>query len=50
MEEFFEAVTWRQLDYHTKPIALLNVDGFYDGIEQFFETMSIHRLPTPETL
>ncbi len=39
MEEFFEAVTWRQLDYHAKPIALLNVDGFYDGIEQFFEKM-----------
>jgi len=39
MEEFFEAVTWRQLDYHAKPIALLNVNGFYDGIEQFFETM-----------
>ena len=38
-EEFFEAVTWRQLDYHAKPIALLNVDGFYDGIEQFFEKM-----------
>ncbi len=39
MEEFFEAVTWRQLDYHAKPIALLNVDGFYDGIEKFFDTM-----------
>ena len=39
MEEFFEAVTWRQLDYHAKPIALPNVNGFYDGIEQFFETM-----------
>jgi hypothetical protein len=39
MEEFFEAVTWRQLGYHNKPIALLNVDGFYDGIESFFATM-----------
>ena len=39
MEEFSEAVTWRQLDYHAKPIALLNVDGFYDSIEQFFDTM-----------
>jgi len=39
MEEFFEAVTWRQLDYHCKPIAMLNVGGFYNGIEQFFESM-----------
>ena len=39
MEEFFEAVTWRQLGYHDKPVALFNVGGFYDGIDGFFETM-----------
>ena len=39
MEEFFEAVTWRQLGYHDKPIAMLNVDRFYDGIVSFFATM-----------
>ena len=39
MEEFFEAVTWRQLGYHDKPIALFNVGGFYKEIEGFFETM-----------
>ena len=39
MEEFFEAVTWRQLGYHDKPIALLNIGGFYDGIDGFFATM-----------
>ena len=39
MEEFFEAVTWRQLGYHDKPIALLNVGGFYDGVMSFFKTM-----------
>ena len=39
MEEFFEAVTWRQLGYHDKPVALFNVGGFYDGIDGFFKTM-----------
>jgi|TARA_B100001741_G_scaffold91528_1_gene75033 uncharacterized protein (TIGR00730 family) len=39
MEEFFETVTWRQLDYHCKPIALFNVNGFYNGIEEFFDNM-----------
>ncbi|MBC8243300.1 MAG: TIGR00730 family Rossman fold protein [Verrucomicrobia bacterium] len=39
MEEFFEAVTWRQLGYHDKPVALLNVGGFYDGVDGFFATM-----------
>lgn len=39
LEEFFEAVTWRQLGYHDKPIALLNVGGYYNGIDDFFATM-----------
>ena len=39
LEEFFEAVTWRQLGYHDKPIAMLNVDGFYNGIDDLFATM-----------
>ena len=39
MEEFFEAVTWRQLGYHDKPVALLNAVGFYDGVDGFFATM-----------
>jgi uncharacterized protein (TIGR00730 family) len=31
-EEFFEVLTWAQLGIHTKPCALLNVDGFYDPV------------------
>jgi uncharacterized protein (TIGR00730 family) len=31
-EEFFEVLTWAQLGLHTKPCALLNVDGFYDPV------------------
>jgi hypothetical protein len=48
MEEFFEAVTWRQLDYHCKPIAMLNVGGFYNGIEQFFESMLLSGFLRPK--
>lgn len=29
LEELFEVWTWAQLELHTKPIGLLNVDGFY---------------------
>jgi uncharacterized protein (TIGR00730 family) len=32
LEEFCEVVTWAQLGIHAKPVALLNVDGFYDGL------------------
>lgn len=36
-EEFFEVWTWRQLGYHDKPIGLLNVAGYYDGLATFLQ-------------
>jgi uncharacterized protein (TIGR00730 family) len=35
LEELFEMLTWSQLGIHAKPVALLNVDGFYDGLINF---------------
>ena len=32
LEELFEVVTWAQLGLHDKPIALLNVAGYFDGL------------------
>jgi len=37
-EELFEVWTWRQLDYHDKPIGLLNVAGYYDALLGFLHT------------
>ncbi len=37
-EEFFEVWTWRQLGYHDKPVGLLNVDGYYDGMLSFLRS------------
>ena len=37
-EEFFEVWTWRQLGYHDKPLGLLNVAGYYDGLLGFLQT------------
>ena len=36
-EELFEVWTWRQLGFHDKPIGLLNVAGYYDGLLQFLQ-------------
>ena len=36
-EELFEVWTWRQLGYHDKPLGLLNVDGYYDGLLAFMQ-------------
>jgi uncharacterized protein (TIGR00730 family) len=35
LEELFEMVTWSQLGIHDKPVGLLNVEGFYDGLVGF---------------
>ena len=37
-EELFEVWTWRQLGYHDKPVGLLNVAGYYDGLLAFLQT------------
>lgn len=33
LDELFEMLTWSQLGYHQQPIALLNIDGFYDHLQ-----------------
>ncbi|QGZ42041.1 hypothetical protein IP92_04417 [Pseudoduganella flava] len=35
LEELFEMLTWAQLGIHAKPIALYNVNGFYDRLVEF---------------
>jgi len=35
LDELFESLTWLQLGYHGKPIGLLNVGGFFDGLITF---------------
>lgn len=35
LEEAFEVLTWTQLRYHTKPVGLLNVAGYYDKLLEF---------------
>src|SRR6478609_6235349 len=39
LEEFFEMLTWSQLGLHQKPVAILNVNGFYDSLTALVQTM-----------
>ena len=39
MDELWEAMSWAQIGYHAKPVGLLNVAGFYDGLVSFVHTM-----------
>ena len=43
-DELFEAWSWNALGYHAKPFALLNVDGFWDGMIAFLDTCHGQRL------
>ena len=39
MDEFFEMLTWNQLNIHDKKIFVLNTSGFYDHLIQFITKM-----------
>lgn len=39
LEELYEVWSWQQLGYHDKPVALLNVEGYYDALLDFHRTM-----------
>ncbi len=37
LDELFEAWTWNALGYHAKPLALLNVSGFWDHLIELMD-------------
>lgn len=47
LEEVFEAVTWAQLELHARPMAVLNVQGLYDGLFQLLDTMVSEEFMSP---
>lgn len=48
LEEISEVFVWLQLGLHQNPCALLNVNGYYDALDQFFDHMVTSRLLNPE--
>lgn len=39
LEELFEMLTWAQLGLHGKPVAIFNINGFYDELLALAQTM-----------
>jgi uncharacterized protein (TIGR00730 family) len=35
LDELFEILTWRQLNFHHKPISVLSIDQYFKPIEEF---------------
>ena len=48
LEELFETFTWLQLGFHDKPVALLNVGGFYDKLIDFVHQLTRDGFLRPE--
>lgn len=48
MDELFEILTWRQLGLHNKPIAILNVNNYYDHLLKFLDHSTNLGLIKPE--
>jgi uncharacterized protein (TIGR00730 family) len=49
LEELTEILTWRQLELHHKPIALLNTRGYFDGLLALLAHMREQRFLPPPT-
>ena len=48
LDELFETLTWLQLGFHHKPVGLLNLGGFFDGLTSFITQMSTAGFLKPE--
>ena len=47
-EEFFEMLTWTQLDIHQKPCGLLNVNGYFNKLLEFIDHAIDQQFIAPE--
>jgi len=48
MDELFEILTWKQLGLHHKPIAVLNINGYYNALLQLIDDMSNQQFVSPD--
>ncbi len=48
LEELLEVLTLKQLGYHRKPIVMLQVDGFWDGLLGVFEQLYTSSFAKPD--
>ena len=47
LDELLEILTWKHLGQHAKPIILLNTEGFWNQLLQFFERIADDRMVKP---
>lgn len=47
IEELFEILTWAQLRFHSKPVGLLNISGYFDHLITFLDHMVDEEFVSP---
>ena len=50
LDEFFEIVTWAQLDIHSKPCVLINTDNYFDLLLRFLDHAVKEAFVRPDNL
>ncbi len=48
LEEILEIITLKQLQYHNKPVVILNINGFYQHLLDLFEQIISRKFAKPE--
>jgi len=48
LDELFETLTWAQIGEHSKPVGLLNVNGYYDSLLAMLDRALLEKFLFPE--
>lgn len=48
LDELFEIITWKQLRLHDKPIVIVNVNGYWNGLEKLMHHVIDNSFALPE--
>ncbi len=48
LDELFEILTWRQLGFHEKPIAIMNINGYFNHLLKFLDHCVDQKLVKPQ--
>lgn len=46
LEEFYEVLTLKELGRHSKAIAIFNIDGYFDNLENFMRELMVRKFIT----
>ncbi len=48
LDEFFETLTWKQLNIHNKPIIIANLNGYWDQLVALFNNVIATNFASPK--